>query len=92
MEPTAFEKYVSPNKFKDVYEQAGQTCAALREFINCLRKYEKCKVVNREPDNLSSCNQDFKVKPRKREAACKDCPFLTLCERAIVLKEWENDN
>jgi len=27
---------------KDVYEQAGQTRAALREFINCFRKYEKC--------------------------------------------------
>ena len=41
------ERYVSHNKFKDVYEQAGQTRAALREFINCFRKYEKCKVVNR---------------------------------------------
>ena len=36
------------HKFNDVYEQAGQTRAALREFINCFRKYEKCKVVNRE--------------------------------------------
>ena len=29
--------------------------------------------------------------PEKREAACKDCPFLTLCEKGIALKEGENN-
>ena len=29
--------------------------------------------------------------PERREAACKDCPFLTLCERGLALKEGEND-
>ena len=43
-------------------EQAGQTRAALREFINCLRKYEKCKVVNREPDNLSRAPEESQEK------------------------------
>ena len=43
------EEYISPNEFKDVYEQARRTRAAVRGFINYLKKYEKCKVANREP-------------------------------------------
>ncbi|MBW2565683.1 MAG: hypothetical protein JRE24_02125 [Deltaproteobacteria bacterium] len=51
-------KYISPNKFKDVYEQARRTRAAIRRttlrlstggFINYVKEYRKCKVVNREP-------------------------------------------
>ena len=30
------EEYISPNEFKDVYEQAGRTRAAIRGFINYL--------------------------------------------------------
>jgi len=48
------EEYISPNEFKDVYEQARRTRAAIRGFINYLKKYEKRKPTNREPDNLSS--------------------------------------
>ncbi len=43
------EDYISPNEFKDVYEQARQTRAAVRGFINYLKKYEKNKAANREP-------------------------------------------
>ena len=48
------EEYISPNEFKDVCEQAGRTRAAVRGFINYLKKHQKRKVGNREPDNLSS--------------------------------------
>jgi len=40
------EEYISPNEFKDVYEQARRTRAAVRGFINYLKKYE---TVNPEP-------------------------------------------
>ena len=43
------EEYISSNEFKDVYEQARRTRAAVRGFINYLKKYEKRKVANREP-------------------------------------------
>ena len=32
------EKYISPNEFKDVYEQASRTRAAINGFINYLKK------------------------------------------------------
>ena len=43
------EEYISPNEFKDVYEQARRTRAAIRGFINYLKKYEERKPTNREP-------------------------------------------
>ena len=43
------EEYISPNEFKDVYEQANRTRAAVRGFINYLKKYEERKVTNHEP-------------------------------------------
>ena len=43
------EEYISPGEFKDVYEQARRTRAAVRGFINYLKKYEKSKAINREP-------------------------------------------
>ena len=43
------EEYISPNEFKDVYEQARRTRAAIRGFINYLKKYEERKETNREP-------------------------------------------
>ena len=59
------EEYISPNEFEDAYEQARRTRAAVRGFINYLKKYEERQVppessprrvkrptVNREPDNL----------------------------------------
>jgi len=55
------EEYISSNEFKDVYEQARRTRAAVRGFINYLKKYKERKETNREPwtvnsepDNLSS--------------------------------------
>ena len=42
------EEYISSNEFKDVYEQARRTRAAVRGFINYLKKYENRKVTNRE--------------------------------------------
>ena len=45
----ADEKYISSDEFKDVYEQAGQTRAAVRGFINYLKKYEKNKSTNPKP-------------------------------------------
>jgi len=38
------EEYISTAEFQDVYEQARRTRAAVRGFINYLKKY-----VNREP-------------------------------------------
>ena len=43
------EEYISPNEFKDVYEQARQTRAAVRGFINYLKKYEEGNRTNPEP-------------------------------------------
>jgi four helix bundle protein len=43
------EEYISPNEFKDVYEQARRTRAAIRGFINYLKKYQERKVTNPEP-------------------------------------------
>lgn len=48
------EEYISPSEFKDVYEQARRTRAAVGGFISYLKKYEKLKAttVNCEPMNL----------------------------------------
>jgi SepF-like predicted cell division protein (DUF552 family) len=43
------EEYISRNDFKDVYEQATRTRAAVRGFINYLKKYEERKATNCEP-------------------------------------------
>ena len=43
------EVYISSNEFKDAYEQARRTRAAIRGFINYLKKYEEQKPNNREP-------------------------------------------
>ena len=37
------EDYISTEEFKDTYEQARRTRAAVRGFINYLRKYEERK-------------------------------------------------
>ena len=38
---TLDEEYITPEEFNDVYEQARRTRAAIRGFINYLRKYNK---------------------------------------------------
>jgi len=43
------EEYISPNEFKDAYEQARRTRAAVRGFINYLKKYKERNATNREP-------------------------------------------
>ena len=43
------EEYISLDDFKDVYEQARRTRAAVRGFINYLKKYEERKATNCEP-------------------------------------------
>ena len=42
------EVYISQDEFQDAYEQARRTRAAIRGFINYLKKYESSKI-NREP-------------------------------------------
>ena len=42
------ETYISPKEFKEVYEQARRRRAAIRGFINYLKKYEEQKPNNRE--------------------------------------------
>ena len=42
------EEYISAVEFKDVYEQARKTRAAIYGFIKYLKKYEKKKTTNRE--------------------------------------------
>ncbi len=44
------EEYIAPIEFEDVYEQARRTRAAVRGFINYLKRYEELKTrttVNR---------------------------------------------
>ena len=41
------EEYISSNEFKDVYEQTRRTRAAIRGFINYLKKFEERKTTNR---------------------------------------------
>ena len=43
------EEYISTDEFKDVYEQARRTRAAIYGFIKYLKKYEENKTTNREP-------------------------------------------
>ena len=43
------EEYISSDEFKDAYELARRTRAAVRGFINYLKKYEDRKTTNREP-------------------------------------------
>jgi four helix bundle protein len=43
------EEYVSTDEFKDVYEQARRTRAAIYGFIKYLKKYKENKATNREP-------------------------------------------
>ena len=42
------KEYISSNEFKDVFEQARRTRAAVRGSINYLKKYEARKSANRE--------------------------------------------
>jgi four helix bundle protein len=44
------EAYISMTEFQDAYEQARRTRAAIRGFINYLKKFEATKI-NREPLN-----------------------------------------
>ena len=37
------EGYITADEFKDAYEQAGRTRAAIRGFINYLKRYENRK-------------------------------------------------
>jgi len=43
------EKYISSGEFRETYELARRTRAAVRGFINYLKKYEERKTTNREP-------------------------------------------
>jgi len=50
------EKYISPNEFKDIYEQSGRTRAAIRGFINYLKKYEKHRTPHGSPEKGKTIN------------------------------------
>jgi len=52
------QQYITDEEFKDLYGQAGRTRAAIRGFINCLRKYEKRKADSREPTKPESPNPE----------------------------------
>jgi len=43
------EKYVSATEFNKTYELAGRTRAAIRGFINYLKKYDEGKIRTSEP-------------------------------------------
>ena len=45
-------KDISQDEFENVYEQARRTRAAIRGFINYLKKYEEQNAINREPLNF----------------------------------------
>ncbi len=38
------EEYITPSEFEDVYEQARRTRAAVRGFINYLKRYEEREI------------------------------------------------
>ena len=38
------EEYITPSEFEDVYEQDRRTRAAVRGFINYLKRYEERKI------------------------------------------------
>ncbi len=38
------EEYITPSEFEDLYEQARRTRAAVRGFINYLKRYEERKI------------------------------------------------
>ena len=40
------EEYIKKNEFKEAYELAGRTRAAIRGFINYLKNFEKQKIIN----------------------------------------------
>jgi four helix bundle protein len=53
------EAYIEMEEFKEVYEQAGRTRAAIRGFINYLKNYETHRqksALNREPLNREPLN------------------------------------
>jgi len=43
------ENYISLDEFNDVYEQARRTRAAVRGFINYLKKYEGLRTATLNP-------------------------------------------
>ncbi len=43
------EGYISSEEFNETYKLVGRTRAAIRGFINYLKKYNKQNVSNREP-------------------------------------------
>jgi four helix bundle protein len=43
------EGYITADEFKETYKMAGRTRAAIRGFINYLKRYENRKKPNREP-------------------------------------------
>ena len=43
------EKYISQKEFDETYNLAGRTRAAIRGFINYLKKYNEQNSSNREP-------------------------------------------
>ena len=43
------EEYISPGEFKEVYDQAGRTRAAIRGFINYLSAYERRNTGTPKP-------------------------------------------
>lgn len=42
------EEYISSYEFKEVYEQAGRTRAAVHGFIKYLKNYQKSRTINPE--------------------------------------------
>jgi four helix bundle protein len=44
-------KYITQEEFEDVFEQARRARAAIRGFINYLKKYEEQDAINPEPLN-----------------------------------------
>ena len=47
------EKYISADEFQETFELARRTRAAVRGFINYLKKFEDNKSANLEPGTLN---------------------------------------
>jgi len=43
------QQYITKTEFQNVYDHTGRTRAAIRGFINYLKKYEEHRATNREP-------------------------------------------
>jgi hypothetical protein len=58
------QQYITETEFKDVYDHAGRTRAAIRGFIKYLLAYEKQQKTKSNPEPLTSNPEPQNLEPR----------------------------